>query len=74
MSGVSIALSHFFLQGKYINMTAVKINIVVWVVTLVELCSLVGRCQHYRRTYYSCLQGRNVIQNVGNNVPDYMVS
>jgi len=34
MSGVSIALSHFFLQGKYNNMTAVKINIVVWVVTL----------------------------------------
>ena len=34
MSGVSIALSPFFLQEEYINMTAVKINIVVWMVTL----------------------------------------
>jgi diacylglycerol kinase len=34
MSVVSIALSHFFLQGKYNNVTALKINIVVWPVTL----------------------------------------
>jgi len=34
MSGVSVALSHFFLQGEYNNMTAVKINIVVWMVTV----------------------------------------